>query len=548
MSAAAPAALTVAMAQFNPLVGDIAGNTRRILELARQAQTELGAGVVVFPELALCGYPPEDLLLRPEFVSRCEAALAELATAAAHGPALVIGHPQRGLGGLYNAASFLAGGRALGVYAKQLLPNYGVFDEKRYFVPGSGPCVVEHLGTRFGLTVCEDIWQPGPVAQAAQAGAELILNLNASPWHRAKAGERLTILHARVHEAGVPIVYVNQVGGQDELVFDGGSLLVDADGTLLARAPAFVEGLYPLGFDRIDGALVPRPGPLAEAPEDEAEVYAALVLGTRDYVRKNGFRGAVLGLSGGIDSALTLAIAVDALGADAVSAVSLPSRYTAGMSNEDAAIEARTLGVDYHLLPIEPAFDAFLHTLEPLFAGLPPDTAEENIQARCRGVLLMALSNKTGRLVLTTSNKSETAVGYSTLYGDMAGGFAPIKDVPKTLVYRLAAWRNRQAQAPVIPQRVIDRPPSAELRPDQTDQDSLPPYDVLDAILEAYVERDRSVEELVADGFERATVERVARLVILNEYKRRQAAPGVRITPRAFGRDRRYPITSGFRR
>ena len=548
MSAAAPAALTVAMAQFNPLVGDIAGNTRRILELARQAQAELGAGVVVFPELALCGYPPEDLLLRPEFVSRCEAALAELATAAAHGPALVIGHPQRGLGGLYNAASFLAGGRALGVYAKQLLPNYGVFDEKRYFVPGSGPCVVEHLGTRFGLTVCEDIWQPGPVAQAAQAGAELILNLNASPWHRAKAGERLTILHARVHEAGVPIVYVNQVGGQDELVFDGGSLLVDADGTLLARAPAFVEGLYPLGFDRIDGALVPRPGPLAEAPEDEAEVYAALVLGTRDYVRKNGFRGAVLGLSGGIDSALTLAIAVDALGADAVSAVSLPSRYTAGMSNEDAAIEARTLGVDYHLLPIEPAFDAFLHTLEPLFAGLPPDTTEENIQARCRGVLLMALSNKTGRLVLTTSNKSETAVGYSTLYGDMAGGFAPIKDVPKTLVYRLAAWRNRQAQTPVIPQRVIDRPPSAELRPDQTDQDSLPPYDVLDAILEAYVERDRSVEELVADGFERATVERVARLVILNEYKRRQAAPGVRITPRAFGRDRRYPITSGFRR
>ncbi|MGB4876532.1 MAG: NAD+ synthase, partial [Candidatus Competibacter sp.] len=395
-------------------------------------------------------------------------------------------------------------------------------------------------------TICEDAWQPGPMAQAAEAGARLLVNLNASPYHAGKSGQRLQVLRQRVGETGIPIVYVNLLGGQDELVFDGGSLAVGVDGALIQQAPFFMDGLYPVDFEIGQDRLIPVRGPVAEEPGLEEGIYQALVLGVRDYVQKNGFPGVVLGLSGGIDSALTLAVAVDALGAERVEAVLMPSRYTADMSNTDAELEAEALGVKYHILPIEPAFQAFLQILQPVFAGLPPDIAEENIQARCRGVLLMAISNKTGKMVLTTGNKSETAVGYSTLYGDMAGGFAPIKDVLKTMVYRLADWRNRQS--PIIPQRVFDRPPSAELRPDQTDQDSLPPYDVLDAILRGYVEEDRSVQELVAAGFDRATVERVARLVIVNEYKRRQAAPGVRITPRAFGRDRRYPITSGFRR
>lgn len=539
-------ALRVVMAQFNPLVGAVEANAERIVASAREARDRHGADVIVFPELTVTGYPPEDLLLRPEFIRATAAAVARIA-AAVEGVAVVIGYPTSSLGGLYNAAAFIADGAVKAVYAKQCLPNYSVFDEKRYFVPGTTPTVVEHRGVRLALSICEDVWFPEPTAQALAAGAELMLNLNASPFHLGKGRERTEVLRARVRESPLPIVYVNQVGGQDELVFDGGSLVLDAAGEITQRAPFCVEGLYPVDFMRdADGRLLPVPGTLAPEPSEEEAVYRAIVLGVRDYVTKNGFKGAVLGLSGGIDSALTLAIAVDALGADAVEAVSMPSRYTADMSNADAALEARQLGVRYHVISIEPAFDAFNALLAERFAGLTPDTTEENIQARCRGVLLMALSNKTGRLVLTTSNKSETAVGYSTLYGDMAGGFAPIKDVPKTLVYRLAHWRN--ALTPVIPQRVIDRPPSAELRPDQTDQDSLPPYDVLDAILERYVEQDRAVDEIVAEGFERATVERVARLVIVNEYKRRQAAPGVRITPRAFGRDRRYPITSGFRR
>jgi len=539
-----PATLTVVMAQFDPLVGDITGNARRIIELARQAREQHGADVVVFPELAITGYPPEDLLLRPEVIRQSEASLNEIAMAAA-GVALVIGFPWASDGHLYNAAAFVVDGAVQAIYAKQCLPNYGVFDEKRYFESGKGALVIEYAGVRLGLTICEDIWQPQPAALAKAAGAQLLLNLNASPYHRAKSSERHSVLAARARETGLPVIYVNQVGGQDELVFDGGSMVVDGSGELMQRAPAFTEGLYPVTVDVGASVRVHR-GAVAEALRDEAEVYSALVLGTRDYVRKNGFSGVVLGLSGGIDSALTLAIAVDAIGPEGVVAVSMPSRFTADMSNEDAAREAQRLGVEYHVLPIEPAFQSFLSILEPLFAGKSFDTTEENIQARCRGVLLMALSNKSGKLVLTTSNKSETAVGYSTLYGDMAGGFAPIKDVPKTLVYRLAYWRN--AQEPVIPQRVIDRAPSAELRPDQKDQDSLPDYAELDAILEAYVEQDRSVEDIVSAGFERADVERVARLVIVNEYKRRQAAPGVRITPRAFGRDRRYPITSGFKR
>ena len=542
----APAAsFRVVMAQLDFLVGDIAGNTAKIIAAANEARDRLRADLIVFPELTITGYPPEDLLLRPSFVRQVEPALQRLCDEIS-GIAAVVGCPLPTPKGLRNAAVVLDGSAIQTTYYKRWLPNYSVFDEKRYFVPGGNPAVVTVAGVRVGVTICEDVWLPGPVAQAAEAGAQLLVNLNASPYHAGKGGQRLDVLRQRVQEGHIPIVYANLLGGQDELVFDGGSMVVGADGTLIQRAPFFAAGLYPVDFQFSEGGLTPVPGEIAEEPSAEAGIYQALVLGVRDYVEKNGFPGVVLGLSGGIDSALTLAIAVDALGAERVEAVLMPSRYTADMSNTDAELEAKALGVQYHLLPIEPAFQSFLQILQPVFAGLPPDIAEENIQARCRGVLLMAISNKTGKLVLTTGNKSETAVGYSTLYGDMAGGFAPIKDVLKTMVYRLAAYRNRLS--PVIPQRVFDRPPSAELRPDQTDQDSLPPYDVLDAILHAYVEEDHSVEELVTAGFDRATVERVARLVILNEYKRRQAAPGVRITPRAFGRDRRYPITSGFRR
>jgi NAD+ synthase (glutamine-hydrolysing) len=534
----------VVMAQIDFLVGDIEGNTDRIIAAVLDARDRLRADVIVFPELTLTGYPPEDLLLRPGFVSQVEPALRRLREAI-RGIVAVVGYPEVTAAGLRNTAAAVGDGVSHAVYYKQLLPNYSVFDEKRYFVAGTEPVVLTIRGVRVGLTICEDVWQPGPARRAAAAGAQLLLNLNASPFHAGKGQLRLEILRQRVAECGLPIVYVNLVGGQDELVFDGGSMVVSGRGELTQRAPCCVEGLYPVDFT-VGATVEPRPGAIAAEPGEEEAIYRAIVLGVRDYVTKNGFPGVVLGLSGGIDSALTLAIAVDALGPERVEAVLMPSRYTADMSNADAEAEARTLGVKYRLMPIEPAFQAFLGILQPVLTGLPPDSTEENIQARCRGVLLMAISNKTGKMVLTTGNKSETAVGYSTLYGDMAGGFAPIKDVLKTMVYRLAAYRN--GLSPVIPQRVFDRPPSAELRPDQTDQDSLPPYEVLDAILRDYVEEDRSVEELIAAGFDRATVERVARLVIVNEYKRRQAAPGVRITPRAFGRDRRYPITSGFRR
>lgn len=536
--------LRVVMAQLDFLVGDIAGNTDKIIAAALDTRDRLRADVIVFPELTLTGYPPEDLLLRPGFVGQVEPALRRLREEI-RGIVAVIGYPEVTETGLRNAAAAVGDGASHAVYYKQLLPNYSVFDEKRYFVAGTEPVVLTIRGVRVGITICEDVWQPEPVRRAADAGAQLLLNLNASPFHAGKGQLRLEILRQRATECGLPIVYANLVGGQDELVFDGGSMVVSGNGELTQRAPLCVEGLYPVDFT-VGATVQPIPGAIAAEPAEEEAIYRAIVLGVRDYVTKNGFPGVVLGLSGGIDSALTLAIAVDALGPERVEAVLMPSRYTADMSNTDAELEAKALGVQYHLLPIEPAFQSFLHILQPVFAGLPPDIAEENIQARCRGVLLMAISNKTGKMVLTTGNKSETAVGYSTLYGDMAGGFGPIKDVLKTMVYRLAAYRNNLS--PVIPQRVFDRPPSAELRPDQTDQDSLPPYEVLDAILRDYVEEDHSVEELIAAGFDRATVERVARLVIVNEYKRRQAAPGVRITPRAFGRDRRYPITSGFRR
>ncbi len=534
----------IALAQHGFLVGDVHANTRRIVDLARDARDRLRADCVLFPELALTGYPPEDLLLRPAFNEQVARALDWIGERV-RGIDVVVGHPHWQQGALYNAVSLLRAGRRVAVYHKQRLPNHSVFDEKRYFAAGAVPCVVEIGGLRCGLAICEDIWQGGPVERTASAGAAVILNVNASPFHLGKRIEREAVVRERIAAAGVPLVYLNTVAGQDELVFDGESFVMNAAGEVTQRAPAWEETLALVELD-VDGAgrVVPRMGDIASPLSDEASVYRALVLGVRTYVEKNRFDGAVLGLSGGVDSALTLAIAVDALGADRVEAVMMPSRYTAAMSLEDAAQQARALGVRYREISIEPAFRTFLDMLSEEFAGLPVDGTEENIQARCRGIVLMALSNKKNRIVLTTGNKSETAVGYTTLYGDMAGGFAPIKDVPKMMVYRLA--RHRNALEPVIPQRVLERPPSAELAPDQRDEDSLPPYPVLDAILEMYVEQDRGVEEITAAGFDVEVVRRVVRMVNRNEYKRRQAPLGVRISRRAFGRDRRYPITSGF--
>ncbi len=537
--------LRIVMAQLNLVVGDVAGNTRQVIEACIEARDSHAAHAIVFPELTLTGYPPEDLLLRPGLHAHVLKGLARIRQAVS-GITVILGHPRQASGGLYNAATVLAEGAVAGQYHKQHLPNYGVFDEQRYFVRGDQPCVVDIQGVAVGITVCEDIWMAGPAAQAVAAGAQVLVNLNASPFHTGKGREREELVRERVRENGVPVLYVNLVGGQDELVFDGESFVMDASGVVTQRAPAWQTGLYPVDLRKPgeDAPLQVMPAEVVAPLGELASIYQALVLGTRDYMRKNGFRGAVLGLSGGIDSALTLAIAVDAAGADQVEAVMMPSRYTADMSLEDARAEAQSLGVDYRVLPIEDPFKAFLGLLEEEFAGTAVDTTEENIQARCRGVILMAISNKKGKILLTTGNKSEMAVGYATLYGDMAGGFAPLKDVPKTLVFKLANYRNSLGS--VIPQRVIERPPSAELAPDQKDEDSLPPYDQLDAILERYVEQDQSIEDLVAAGFQPALVQRVARLVGINEYKRRQAPPGVRITTRAFGRDRRYPITSAY--
>ena len=537
--------LNILMVQMNTLVGDFEGNTAKVIAAIAQAEREHSHPVVVFPELTLSGYPPEDLLLRPSIAVRVEQSLAAIC-AAMQGPAYaVIGYPWREDGALYNAAGVLHRGKVVAQYRKQHLPNYQVFDEKRYFTPGSAPCIVDIEGIAVGLTICEDIWEPGPARQAMVAGAKLLLNINSSPYHQGKRGERWDAVATRARETGIPIVYVNQVGGQDELVFDGGSFAVSADGDIAAAAPGFVEGAYWLSAD-CGAHPVAIAGPLTPPPERELEaVWQALVLGVRDYVNKNRFRGVVLGLSGGIDSALTLAIAVEALGPARVEAIMMPFRYTARMSVEDAAAQARLLGVTHKVISIEPIYDAFMASLAEEFAGTRVDTTEENLQARCRGVLLMSISNKKGYLVLTTGNKSEMAVGYSTLYGDMAGGFDVLKDVPKTLVFELSRYRN--TLGPCIPERVIDRPPSAELAPDQKDQDSLPPYDVLDRILALYVEQDFSAEAIIATGMDREQVHRVLRLVDVNEYKRRQAPVGVRITRRGFGRDRRYPITSGWR-
>ena len=535
--------MKVALAQLNTHVGAIDANVEKILRTASRARDELGCALVVFPELTLCGYPPEDLLLHRGMRMRVEAALEQVQRSI-EGIAVYLGYPEYDGEHIFNSGAFIAGGRTLARHRKIVLPNYSVFDEKRYFEPGAGPTVVDYRGVRFGLTICEDTWQPGPCREAVDSGAEVILILNGSPFHRQKQQVREEMLIERAAEIRRALIYVNMVGGQDELVFDGGSVVVNAAGNVAMRAPAFAEGVYTVELHSSGGGVDAQAGDIAPLPPHADSIYRALVMGTRDYVAKNHFDGVVLGLSGGVDSALTLCVAVDALGADHVHAVMMPSRYTSAMSLEDAARQAKGLGVQLDSLSIEPIFKTTLGVLEEVFQGLDADTTEENIQARCRGILLMAISNKLGKMLLTTGNKSEMAVGYATLYGDMAGGFAPLKDCSKTLVYELARYRNRQG--PAIPARVIDRPPSAELRPDQKDTDSLPPYEVFDPILEAFIEDDRTVEQIAASGFERETVGRILEMVKRNEYKRRQAPPGVRVSRRAFGRDWRYPITSGY--
>lgn len=538
--------LRIALAQLDLLVGDVQGNADRVISAARRAQGELRADLVLFPELSLSGYPPEDLLFHRGFRRQIEEGLERVRREVTHG-AVMLGFPEYTSAGIHNSAALISGGELVAIHRKVELPNYKVFDEKRYFQPGTQPTVAECRGYRVGLLVCEDIWQPEAAQLARSAGAELLAVINASPYEIHKQREREDIARSRARDVGLPIAYVNLLGGQDELVFDGNSFFMDREGQVVMRAPPFQEGTYVASFSRdARGRVVPERGDVAPELSDEASIYSALTLGVRDYVKKHAFPGVVMGLSGGIDSALTLAIAVDALGKDSVQAVAMPSRYTSPMSLEDAKQEAETLGVKYSVLPIEGIFECTLGALKAEFAGRPADATEENIQSRCRMLLLMGISNKTGRMLLTTGNKSEMAVGYATLYGDMAGGFAPIKDCSKLLVYRLANYRNSLGR--VIPQRVIEREPSAELRSGQKDSDSLPPYQVLDPILEAFIEEDLSVDEIEARGFDRATVAKVLDLVKRNEYKRRQAPPGVRVSRRAFGRDWRYPITSGYRR
>ncbi|MGC1387144.1 MAG: NAD+ synthase [Steroidobacteraceae bacterium] len=537
--------LRCVMAQLNMIVGDVEGNTSRIIAAANQARDQSGADVVMLPELAVSGYPPEDLLFHSGMRTQVARSIARL-QAEVRGITLIAGYPEYQGKLIYNSAIVIRDGAVLANHRKASLPNYRVFDEKRYFTPGILPTVVDLNGVKAGILVCEDIWEPQPAARAREAGAQVLLVINASPYEVNKQNQREgEVGRTRVSETGIPLVFVNLIGGQDELVFDGNSFVMDAQGAVTTRAPAFTEGLYEVDLAAdAAGAVWPLPGAVVPLQPQEESVYGALIQGTRDYVDKHRFPGAVLGLSGGVDSALTLCIAVDALGADRVHSVAMPSRYTSQMSREDAAQQARWLNVKHSEISIEGMFEATLEALRDEFAGLPADTAEENIQSRCRGVLLMGISNKTGRMLLTTGNKSEMAVGYATLYGDMAGGFAPIKDCSKLLVYRLCAWRN--AQSPAIPARVIERPPSAELRHDQRDTDSLPPYEVLDPILEAFIEEDLSVDQIAARGFDRKTIGRILDLVKRNEYKRRQAPPGVRVSGRAFGRDWRYPITSGY--
>ncbi|MGA7779338.1 MAG: NAD+ synthase [Paraburkholderia sp.] len=553
----------IALAQINVTVGDFAGNVAKIVAAARAAHND-GAKLLVAPELALSGYPPEDLLLRPAFYAASAAALADLATQLKPftGLHVVVGHPHRdaahGHGkanapiergvppvDTFNAASLIVDGKVVGTYLKQDLPNSEVFDEKRYFASDPQPFVFELDGVKYGVVICEDVWHSPAAQQAKAAGAQVLLIPNGSPYHLNKEVVRVDILRARIRETGLPMVYVNMVGAQDELVFDGGSFVLDGNGEMVAKMAQFEEGHAIVEFDD----ACPVPSTVAPEQSLEAQVYAVLVMGVRDYINKNGFPGAIIGLSGGVDSALVLAVACDALGAERVRAVMMPSRYTADISTTDAAEMARRVGVRYDEIAIAPMFDAFRSSLAQEFAGRAEDATEENIQARIRGTLLMALSNKFGSIVLTTGNKSEMAVGYCTLYGDMAGGFAVIKDIAKTLVYRLCHYRNAAttfAKQNIIPERILTRAPSAELRDNQTDQDSLPPYEVLDAIMRMYMEEDRSLAEIIAAGYAVDDVKRVTRLIKINEYKRRQAPIGIRVTHRAFGRDWRYPITSRY--
>ena len=558
--------LRVGLAQINTTVGDLEGNVAKVLDYVERAR-ELGVDVVSFPELTVTGYPPEDLLLRPSFVRDNREAL-EAVVNGCGGITAVVGFVDLD-GGIYNAAAVIHDGRLADVYHKQKLPNYGVFDEVRYFRPGDSYPVYTVAGVSVGVNVCEDIWYPGDPTQAqARAGAQVIININGSPYHAGKRDLRQEMLATRARDYGVFLCYANQVGGQDELVFDGGSMVLGPDGGLVAQAAMFEEELLVCDLSTGEAKEAKRPRrvrrvALSDEPfvsdkppveprvatplEREAEVYAALVTGTRDYLRKTGFHKVVIAMSGGIDSSLVAAVAVDAIGKENVVGVSMPSRYSSEGSIKDAQEFSQRQGIKLMIIPIEPAHSAYLEMLEPVFAGTEPGASEENIQARIRGNIVMALSNKFGWLVLTTGNKSEMATGYATLYGDMAGGFAVIKDVPKTLVYRLARYRNTWREGPVIPETVIEKPPSAELKPGQLDQDSLPPYEELDAVLEAYVEDDKSVEEIAAMGHDRDLVVRVIQMVNRNEYKRRQSPPGVKITPRAFGRDRRLPIANRYK-
>jgi NAD+ synthase (glutamine-hydrolysing) len=532
--------LRIVLAQLNFTVADFDNNLKKIINSIEEARDKLQADLIAFPELTITGYPLEDLLQRKDLYIHVNRALEKIKEYS-KGIDVLIGYPQTTTKGNYNSACWIRDGEIIKTYHKQRLPNYGVFDEERYFIPGNTSAIVEIKGIKVSILLCEDIWYPEPIMQAKKDGAQCVICLNASPYSIYKTEKRLEVFKRRINESKLPLFYVNLVGGQDELVFDGGSIVINQDRKICAQAPEFKEKLLTVDLDEHANII---PQPFTHTAAKETSIYQALVLGVKDYVAKNHFPGAIIGLSGGIDSALTLAIAADALGADNVTALLLPSQYTASMSIEDAKAEAESLGVKYHIISIQKIFETFLGELQPIFADTKPDVTEENMQARIRGILLMALSNKTGNIVLSTGNKSEIAVGYSTLYGDMVGGFCVLKDIFKTVVYQLATYRN--SISPVIPQRVIDRPPTAELAPNQLDQDSLPPYDILDRILKLFIEEDYGINEIVQHGFDKELVKKIVKMVYRNEYKRRQAPPGVKISVKAFGRDRRYPITSAY--
>ena len=536
--------IRIIIGQLNFTVGDIEGNTEKIIKAIKKANEKYNADIIIFPELSVCSYPPEDLLLRPAFNKLIKVALEKIKSET-KGIHVILGYPLKKDEKLYNACSLIHEQKVEKTYCKQYLPNYGVFDEKRYFTSGNDSCTFEIKGITAALTICEDLWASKPITDAAAADAKILFNINASPYDKNKNNERKNLISKRASEASMHVVYVNLVGGQDELIFDGNSMIFNKKGEMIFQSPEFEEGLYEaqINIEGIENKKELKKENDLYSTEEES-VYKALVFGVKDYVEKNNFRGVVVGLSGGIDSALTLCIAVDALGSKNVEALIMPSRYTSKMSTDDACVLAKKLKVEYKIISIEAPFSAFLQSLEPIFKKIPVDTTEENIQARVRGVLLMAISNKYNKLVLATGNKSEMSVGYATLYGDMAGGYSPLKDVWKTLVYRLAKWRNKEQE--VIPENIIDRPPTAELRDNQLDRDSLPDYEILDPILEQYIELDHHPEEIIKNGFDKEIVYEIISLVDKNEYKRRQAAPGIRITEKAFGKDRRYPISSGY--